>query len=48
MLCTVLIMIALGVTLALCWILDLAYAFAAIMPWIHDALVAVGVFISFQ
>jgi preprotein translocase subunit SecF len=39
---TVLIAIALGVTFAFCWVLDLSYAFSAIIPLIHDVLVTVG------
>ena len=39
---TVLIVIALVVTFAFCWILDLSYAFAALVPLIHDVLVTVG------
>jgi preprotein translocase subunit SecF len=39
---TVLIVIALVVTFVFCWILDLSYAFAAIVPLIHDVLVTVG------
>ena len=39
---TVLIVIALGVTFAFCWMLDLSYAFSAIIPLIHDVLVTVG------
>jgi preprotein translocase subunit SecF len=39
---TVLIVIALVVTFAFCWILDLSYAFAAIVPLIHDVLVTLG------
>ena len=39
---TVLIVMALAVTFGFCWILDLSYAFAAIIPLIHDVLVTVG------
>jgi preprotein translocase subunit SecF len=39
---TVLIIMALVVTLAFCWMLDLSYAFSAIVPLIHDVLVTVG------
>jgi preprotein translocase subunit SecF len=39
---TVLIVIALGVTFAFCWMLDLSYAFPAIIPLLHDVLVTVG------
>jgi preprotein translocase subunit SecF len=39
---TVLIVTALGVTFAFCWMLDLSYAFSAIIPLIHDVLVTVG------
>jgi preprotein translocase subunit SecF len=39
---TVLIVMALVVTLAFCWMLNLSYAFAAIVPLIHDVLITVG------
>jgi preprotein translocase subunit SecF len=39
---TVLIVLALGVTFVFCWLLDLSYAFAAIVPLLHDVLVTVG------
>jgi preprotein translocase subunit SecF len=39
---TVLIVMALLVMFVFCWVLDLAYAFAAIIPLIHDVLVTVG------
>jgi preprotein translocase subunit SecF len=39
---TVLIALALGVTFAFCWMLDLSYAFSAIIPLLHDVLVTVG------
>jgi preprotein translocase subunit SecF len=39
---TVLIAIVLGVTFAFCWMLNLSYAFAAIVPLMHDVLVTVG------
>ncbi len=39
---TFLIALALGVTFAFCWILNLSYAFAAIVPLIHDVLVTDG------
>jgi preprotein translocase subunit SecF len=39
---TVLIALALGVMFAFCWMLDLSYAFSAIIPLIHDVLVTMG------
>jgi len=39
---TVLIVMALVVTFAFCWMLNLSYAFSAIVPLIHDVLVTVG------
>ena len=39
---TVLIVMALVVTLAFCWMLNLSYAFAAIVPLVHDVLITVG------
>jgi preprotein translocase subunit SecF len=39
---TLLIVIACVVTFAFCWVLDLSYAFSAIVPLIHDVLVTVG------
>ena len=39
---TVLIVMALLLMFVFCWVLDLSYAFAAIIPLIHDVLVTVG------
>ena len=39
---TVLIIMALLLMFVFCWVLDLSYAFAAIIPLIHDVLVTVG------
>jgi preprotein translocase subunit SecF len=38
----ILIVIAFVVTFVFCWVLDLSYAFSAIIPLIHDVLVTVG------
>ena len=45
---TVLIIMALVVTFAFCWVLDLSYAFSAIIPLIHDVLVTVGLLSLFN